>query len=205
MATIINLDEVRVRFSTRKDGEPWACQSPIVIGRSSRYTATIGFRKDCFTVEFIDPVARGALRGDRHWKLYLVEESFSAEHVTYMIQVDNNFDDEAVAATMEAKLGLIAKKVYVAETRTSPKRVAVADLTRPPKYPEDTRLVIMKATSDCLMRAGMKTAADLTLKTRSEICAIPGMSTHEVYKLEKSLAARHLFLLSDDVPEWIGG
>ena len=56
MATFINLDEARVRFNSARSGERHACQSPIVLGRSSRYTATMGFRKDCFTVEFIDRV-----------------------------------------------------------------------------------------------------------------------------------------------------
>ena len=105
MAIIINLDEARVRFSSGRDGEHCACQSPIVIGRPSRYTATIGFRKDCFITQFVDPVARGALRGGHHWKLYLVEESFSPDHVTYMIQVDNNFGDADAVSTMRSKLG----------------------------------------------------------------------------------------------------
>ena len=204
MATIIRLDEARVRFKSIRNSNQHGCQSPIVIGRSSRYTATIGFRKDCFTVEFIDPAARGALRGDRHWKLYLVEESFSHEHVTYMIQVDNNFDDEAAIATMESKLGLIAKKVYILEARMNPRRVSMADLARPPKYPDDARLVIMQSTSNSLIRADIKTATELTLKTRTEVCSIPGMSTREVYKLEKALAARNFFLLDDDGPLWTG-
>ncbi|MBQ3301171.1 MAG: hypothetical protein IJH04_03360 [Eggerthellaceae bacterium] len=63
---------------------------------------------------------------------------------------------------------------------------------------------INAASVIALREVGLDNVVDLIKQTRSQICSIPGMTTREVFQLEKALAARHLYLQAENMPHWNG-
>lgn len=72
--------------------------------------------------------------------------------------------------------------------------IKITDLLKPHSYELSDGANINNRTAQALLSANITTTGDLTKLSRDEICHLPGMTTDEVVRIEKSLASRGLFL-----------
>ena len=95
---------------------------------------------------------------------------------------------------MTAIVAKIVKAAYLQEMHFWNDNIKVADLAKPHSYELSDGANINSTTIHALLSANITTTGELTELSRDEICRMPGMTTEEVVKLEKSLASRGLFL-----------
>ncbi|MBR3156875.1 helix-hairpin-helix domain-containing protein [Candidatus Saccharibacteria bacterium] len=169
-----------------------SCCSPIIVERYDRSIVSLLFHKSFFNIPHLE-IALRCLAFGSVWDLYKPENEPSRIYVTYHIALKKEFGkstDDVLVAIVDR----IIKKAYLKEMRLRSNEVEIADLVKPRQYTLGDGANISARTKTVLMAAGMRTAEDLAEKTREDLCQIPGMSTEEIVRLEKSLAVRGIFL-----------
>lgn len=169
------------------------CNSPIVVDRIGKTIVAIDFHKACFDIPFLERALQNVAHGEI-WDICRAPNDDSP-YASYRVVLKYAFREEA-DDILAGALEKIAKRAYLEELRVWGNYVEMSDLTKPYQYTFDIGVNICKETLKKLSAAGIESVHDLTSYTREEICSIPGMTTNEVVKLEKSLASRGLFLLT---------
>ena len=199
MTKVIDFRAVKGRM--RKKEKKTFCDSPIRVEFRDEGSVYIGFHRACFSMPFLEYALRGLAYGeDLTWRLYKVDdEKGRSKYLTYAVVLtcapcDNDRD---ILTTVVDRM---TKKVYSKEIRCWECDVSVSDLVKPYQYRLGDGTNISYDTVFMLEKAGIKKTEDLTQTTRENLCKIPGMTTMEIARIEKSLASRGLFLQTADVP-----
>ena len=181
------------------------CCSPIKVERTSLSTISVGFRIDCFNLTLVDAMMKRIAYMQNHWRLSLISSEhqlFQPQYKTYVIRLLKELSEKDRRATFRQILIQISEESYTNEISVWGKETEVEDLIHPHNYVWADGVTISKTTAELLRKAGIGNGTDLIRTTREEICQIPGMTTKEVYRLEKSLASRGLFLRTAEPDEW---
>ena len=215
MVKIINLKAVKAKtnhkrtttasgYYSKKIVKPICC-SPIKVERTSFSTISVGFRIDCFNLALVDAMMKRIAYMQNHWRLSLIprdHQLFESRYKTYVIRLLKEMSEEDCKATFRQILIQISEETYTNEISVWGKETEVEDLIHPRNFVWTDEVTITKTTAKLLRKAGISNGTDLVRTTREEICQIPGMTTKEVYKLEKSLASRGLFLRTAEPDAW---
>lgn len=173
-----------------------ACASPIVVKRwgNDDNVISISFHIGFFTVEIVEIALKGLVYGEESiWQLRKLDREQNSVYAEYLLVLLKNFGEQR-EETLNAIIGRIVKEVYLEEMHFWNDDIKVADLAKPHSYELSDGANIGNKTTNALLSANITTTGDLTKMSRDDICRIPGMTTEEVVRLEKSLASRGLFL-----------
>ena len=193
MADVIYFKTREKKSASHKDATITGCSSPIVVDRISKTIVAIDFHKGYFDIPLLERAIQNVAYGEI-WDICRAPDD-DIPYASYRLVLKYTYADEAdeiLAGAVEK----IAKRAYLEEVRVWSNFVGIDDLVKPYQYPFDSGVNINTKTQIKLFSAGIKTISELTASTRERICSIPGMTTEEVVKLEKSLASRGLFLIS---------
>lgn len=172
--------------------EDLPCKSPIIITRRSRNAISLAFHLGFFDAFMLEITMKIQAYG-ANWALSELNKRSSPQYKIFSVELKEDFgeDNGNVLATIAGK---ITKAVYLNELREWTNDVKISDLTTPRHYTLWSGANINKRTQELLTGHGISTIRELLTLTREDICQIPGMTTSEVVKLEKSLASRGLSL-----------
>lgn len=188
MGEIINFAARREKALQR---EP--CLSPITVERIHPKYVKIGFHHDCFTMPFLENGLRGLSHGEKPiWELYKATEDDSP-YYSYYIKLNRDLGEET-EDILTTIVDRAVKKSYLKEVRTWDIRVDISELAKPLSYQLEDGFNIDSRTKRLLESTGIKNARELSEMTREDLCEIPGMSTEDIARIEKSLAIRGIFL-----------
>ena len=194
MGGIINFEVVKKRSC---EG---FCLSPIVVKRISPQSVEIGFHRTCFSMPFLEQGLQGLAHGeDSIWRLYKLTNEENSVYARYEIELTTDLGDsrDDILTTI---IDRMAAKAYLKEIRTWGNEVNISELVRPHHYKLGDGVNIDSRTKILLEKTGVKNLRELSHMTREDLCEIPGISTIDVAKIEKSLAARGIFLRTAKVP-----
>ena len=198
-------DIVQLHFAdTGKPTGP--CKSPIVIERLDKNIFSVAFHKSFFNFECLEIALQGLGYGE-DWELYKPKKLQTKMYTVYLIALTDGISATASreGVSMDNMLNAIAtkitKEVYLEEINAWDRIIGIEDLAHPHQYVLNDGANVQAKTSSILRAAGLDTVQKLTKQTREKICEIPGMTTEEVYKLEKSMASRGFFL-TEEVPSY---
>ena len=168
------------------------CKSPIVTERLAKTAVSLSFHEKYYNIPFLENALSELVYGDV-WDLRIIPKNARTMYRGYVINLTEDFGDENDEILL-AIIGRIIERVYLEEICTWTDGLKIADLAIPHKYSLWDGANIASGTVILLSSQGIQTVRDLILRTREELCQIPGMTTGEVVKIEKSLASRGLFL-----------
>ena len=179
-----------MRSLERATGE--GCKSPIITKRLSKLAISLFLNERFYNLPLIEGALFDLPYGDV-WSLRKVANKKSSMYAEYIVELERNFgeDTDQVLVTIVSR---IIERVYMEEVCIWTDGVEVAELTRPHHYSLWDGTSISTKTASLLADHGIRSVRDLIVKTREELCQVPGMTTSEMVKLEKSLASRGLFL-----------
>lgn len=186
-----------------KDSGRKPCPNPIVVNRAGKNIVALSFRLDCFEAAIVENSVGRICHAQ--WELYKAGRSnpqYRQMHVTYLVRVTKNSPRLELDELLTQVVSLVTKEVYSEEVSAWGSKVDVAELAIPYAVGPFDGMTITHETVAILQKAGMKNAYDVARNTRESLCKIPGMTTKEVFKLEKSLASRGLYLNTASVPNW---
>ncbi len=189
--TIVRSSTEETQHSTKT-----ACVSPIVIKRwgNDDNVISISFHLSYFTIPILEFALEKLVYGeDGIWQLRKLDREQDSVYAEYLLVLLKNFGKDR-EETLTAIIGRIVKDVYLEEMHFWNGNIKVAELIKPHSYELSDGANINNKTARALLSANITTTGDLTKLSRDEICRIPGMTTEEVVKIEKSLASRGLFL-----------
>lgn len=199
MADIIQIEQVRHKNDNISAGTDLKtngpCQSPIVIKRLNEIGVSIAFHRHYFDIPFIENALQGLAYGQA-WDLFRPKEEPSPVYSTYIIILRRDYGKETDDMLTTA-VDRITKRAYMEEIRLWDREINISDLVKPHQYKLEDGANISAKTKAALLLSGMKTAWDLAHLTREELCQLPGMTTEEIVKLEKSLASRGVYLKTE--------
>lgn len=215
MAKIIDFKAVKTKAKTKHHTQHsnathqivnlfYPCDSPIKVRRTSFSTISIGFHLECFDI----PMVHSNIRRIAHLQPYRVSvisrdhQLFDPKYKTYSIRIFNQMSESDVRIVFQQIIIQITEEAYLGEISILRNHLKLNDLTKPYSATRETGATISQQTVAILKNAGIYNGTDLAFKTREEICQIPGITTMEVYRLEKSLISRGLSLLTAEPPEW---
>ena len=178
-----------------------ACDSPIKIKRIAFDAISVGFYLNCFNERRVLRTLRRIIYM-QPVKLSRVGSNYDPDYDTYVIRLlSKPASEKEIRATFRQILIQIGEEIYANEISSWGKH-RVENLAQPYSYTWADGTTISRATVKALKRAEINSGIDLIKKTREDICKIPGMTTSEVYRLERSLASRGLFLMTEEPPKW---
>lgn len=211
MQNMVHINELRrrntanvSRFHPEVKMELQPCKSPILIERLDKDAFSVAFHKSFFNLECLEIALRGLGYGEG-WELYKPKSKQTKMYTVYVVVYQGNLPVNASSGllsmddVLDSIAGKITKEVYLEELNLWDSKVSISDLAKPYQYVLGDGANISAKTSSALDAAGFDTVHKLIEKTREEVCKIPGMTTEEVYRLEKSMASRGFFLL-EEVP-----
>ena len=168
------------------------CISPIIIERLNRKVISIAFHIGFFNTPMLMVTLMIQARG-ANWTYHELEKTSQPQYAAFLIELKEDFENDNgnVLATIASS---ITKAVYLDELREWTNTVKITDLASPYCYTQWSGAHVSEKTIEILTDYGFNTTRDLLALSREEVCQIPGMTTSEVVKLEKSLASRGLFL-----------
>ena len=191
MADIIQLEQKkRHKNDNAKTHE--ACKSPIVIKRFNEIGVSVAFHRHYFDIPFVENALQGLAYGEA-WDLFRPKEEPSPVYATYIILLRRDYGKETDDMLTTA-VDRVTKRAYLEELRLLEREINVSDLDKPHQNKLEDGANISAKTKAALLLSGIQTAWDLAHLTREELCQLPGISTDEVVKLEKSLASRGIYL-----------
>ncbi len=178
-----------------------SCVPPIAIERIDYSSAIIRFHTTCFNLEMVKFALGRIKNGQNYWVLYRLGENnrfFDPLWMNYLVLITDPpqcGNDEAFRHIFS----LMSEKAYIMELSAWPSKTSVDELAK--VYTLDLSLgaTISPKVVNMLKSNGINNAFDLIQMSREELCEIPGMTTQSVFKIEKSLAARGLFLTTKNV------
>ena len=189
-----------INFEARREKRLQRCLSPIIVERIHPKYVKIGFHHDCFTMPFLENGLRGLSHGEKPiWELYKAIDDDYSPYYSYLIKLNTDFGKgtEDVLTTIVDRA---VKKSYLGEVRTWGFRVDIKELTKPLRYQLEDGFNIDVRTRRLLEDMDIKNLRELSHLTREELCEVPGMSTEDIARIEKSLAIRGIFLETAEVP-----
>ena len=182
------------------------CKSPIMIERLEEFVFSVAFHKSYFNLECLE-IALSGLGFGEGWSLYKPRDKQTKMYTVYHVALEGGipfaFSNDGIKTddVLTAIAAKITKEVYLEELNLWESTIEISDLVKPYQYMLGDGANISQKTSSALRSAGFDTVQKLMGQTREEVCKIPGMTTDEVYKLEKSMASRGFFLL-EKVPKY---
>ena len=141
------------------------------------------------------------------WRLSSINKGhylYDERYKTYAIRIFDYPEEEAFRLAVSQIMTQVCMEVYIHEVRIVESAVSMMDLTLPCRYDLANGAFISEKTAKLLCRNGISDCRELTRKTREELSRIPGMTTTDIYKIEKSLAVRGMFLLVERPAIWTG-
>ena len=177
------------------------CRTPVEVERASLNSIIVRFRVDLFDPERLDFALRNVFRCQDYWGMTkfpgILEEKPDPRLVSYLIYV-TKMPSMKVEDTLRQALYLVTQAVYVEEIRLRrPKAISIEEIVDC-----DQVLKINPRTLKLLYRAGVCSMYDMVSKTREDLAEIPGMTTEEIFNLEKVLASRGWSLVASRIPAW---
>lgn len=182
------------------------CNPPILVKRTSAQTISVGFWRGCFNTWSVDLTMRMIAHGQK-WRLTFIDKGhnlYDERHKTYAIRIFDYPEEEAFRIAVSQIMTQVCQEVYTEEISMPARDVSIRDLSVPCRYGPDNGAYISEKTARLLYRNGIANCNDLIRKTREKLARIPGMTTNEIYKIEKSLAVRGMFLLVEQPAVWSG-
>lgn len=179
------------------------CASPIQVERVGWNMISIGFRLDCFEPNLVDLAMRQVCHAQ--YELYKVgrdNPSYEPMRSTFIVRIVGGYSLSEADEILTQIAALSAKEAYLKEISMRGSKVDVSELATPYAADPFNGSIVNRETVAILRRAGIQNAYEVAKNTREMICQLPGMTTKEVYKLEKSLAARGIYLNAAAVPSW---
>ena len=178
-----------------------ACKPPIEVERFGLSSIIVRFRVDLFELKRLDFALHNAFRCQDFWEIAklpdILEENPNPMLASYLINVSDTPSMRVDDALRQA-LYLATQAVYIEETRLRRTRGISLEVIPDPSQ----GLKIKPKTLRSLYRAGICTLYDLVKKKREDFTGIPGMTTEEIFNLEKVLASRGWFLVTSTIPAW---
>ena len=198
MANIIQFGQLKNRSGAKKKKSTTKpCANPIVIKRIDSHAFSISFHESYFDAELVELVLSLVSNGMNWSAYYHTRTNRPSVYMTYKIEyIYLGNDPEAVMATAVYE---IVHNVYFMELGLSERRVNIFELAQPRQFTSADSANISSKTVSVLYSAGIKSVQELIQFTREDLCHLPGMTTEEIVKLEKSLITRGFSLL-EEVP-----
>ena len=189
----------RPQESVHKSFGATPCNPPIGVRKVQSTAMLIDFRTDCFSVPHLELALRYASSpGWFYNAVYAGQNGYlDNKHYTCYVAVllDLSVKRDVRKKALKQVLYLITQSVYQEECRVKMARVHdVRELAKPRQPNLAEGLFVSGQTVRQLREANIRTIQDLTTHTREEICAVPGMTTGELYRLECALASRGHYL-----------
>ena len=179
------------------------CKNPIAVERIGWDLVAIGFRLDCFDSNLADLAMKLACHPQHElYKAGRENPSYDRMRSTYIVRATGVRSLSEADEMLTQIVAQSAKEAYSKETSMRGSEVDVSELATPYAADPFSGSVINRETVAILRKAGMENAYEIAKNTRETLCKLPGMTTKEVYKLEKSLATRGLYLNAAPVPSW---
>lgn len=193
----------RDRNSIRNDTKMASCTPPIEMERIDFSSAIIRFKNTCFNPEIVNFALCRIKNGQDFWRLFKLNgESryFDPLCMTYMVVIDKPPKGQIDEAFCQI-FAMMTEEVYIRELSVWPSKTSVDELTKVYQLDLSLGATISPSIAKILKLSGINNAYELALHSREELCNIPGITTQDVFKIEKSLAARGLFLTTKEVPK----
>lgn len=173
------------------------CMSPIVTKRLDKNSVLLGFRCDLFMIPFVESAITSLDYGEENnWRAKKLEKNPKSPYQEYVIVLQKEYAGRT-DTVLEAIIGRITKEVYLREIHIWGDAIDFKDLAKPLKRQVGDGAMISQKTMRALENAKIDGGWGLMEMSREEICGIPEMTTEEVARLEKSLAARGTFLRTE--------
>ncbi|MBR3132173.1 helix-hairpin-helix domain-containing protein [Candidatus Saccharibacteria bacterium] len=174
------------------------CKSPIIIRREHEVAVSISFHKGYFTTPFVEKVLQ-ELAYSGEWELFIPDErdTLIQCYASFFVILNKKYGKDT-AKVLNTIVDQIVSNVYLEEIRVLSHKVSIDELTKPYRYYG----FINAKTKVALSLVGVHTAQDIAEMTREELCRIPGVTTEEIVRLERGLAARGIYL-TNNIPELI--
>lgn len=180
-----------------------ACADPIRVERIGQDMIIIGFRLDCFEPNLVDLAMRQVCHAQ--YELYKIghdSPSYERMRSTFIVRIVGDYSLSETDEILTQVAALSVKEAYLKEISMRGSKVSVSELAAPYAADPFDGSTINHETVAILRKAGIQNAYEVAKNTREAICQLPGMTTKEVYKLEKSLATRGIYLNVATVPSW---
>ena len=171
--------------------ETSGCKSPIIAKRVNRNCAIIAFDKKLFHTDVIQEAIKEVHRtAETVWQASKYKNSMiPADYESYIVTLQTNFGKQATDM-LTGIANKISKEVYLRETsRGLPALIFTESYTNSVSVP-----AVSVEAKQALLKIGIKDGQKLKRLTREELCSIPGITTEDVFNLEKNLAVRGIFL-----------
>ena len=171
--------------------ETGGCRSPIIAKRINRNCAIIAFDKKLFHTEVIEEAIKEVNRtAETVWQASKHKDNTNfLNYESYMIKLQANFGKQAIDMLTDIA-NKVSKEVYLRETsRNMPALIFTESYSNSVSIP-----AISIEAKTALVAIGIKEGQKLKQLTREELCQAPGITTEDVFNLEKNLAVRGIFL-----------
>ncbi|MDO5451605.1 MAG: hypothetical protein Q4F56_00765 [Candidatus Saccharibacteria bacterium] len=198
-----NQGSIRNDAEARNDAKAISCVPPIETERIDFSSAIIRFHNTCFNPEIVDFALGRIKNGQDFWRLFKLNDKsryFDPLCVNYMVIIDKPPKGQIDEAFCQI-FSLMSEEVYIRELSAWPSRTSVDELTKVYQLDFSLGATISQKIAKTLKSSGIKNAYDLARLSREELCDFPDMTTQDIFKIEKSLAARGLFLTTKEVPK----
>lgn len=188
--------------AVKPDGKP--CNTPIRVKRTSLETISVGFFVGCFNAALVESAMKTIAYGQK-WRLTAITEDhalYDQKYQTFAIRMfDCKTELEFRAAVMQVMFQ-ISHVVYTDAVALFGEYVAIEELAKPRGCDLATGAFISHRAAAILKNVGIKNVYELSRKTREELAQLPGMDTETIFRIEKSLAIRGIFLNIEPVQKW---
>ena len=178
------------------------CESPIITKRKGIDCVDLSFSCKFFDSFSLDFAVRGCGFGDDRWEVPESNQSRYPGYVTYRIKLQRPKTDYENGIVLRSIVSYITMKVYMRDVRAWDAKVTIADLAMPGGESLALRHAISLDTRRLLERKGIGNASQIIRLTREELCMFEGMTTEAIVSIERSLAARLLFLSTAMIEPW---
>ena len=163
------------------------CRPPIEVSRINGHSMLVEFRKSLFNGERLHGVLSNLFKYQDYWRMVLVNSSmieyydpYFYGYIVYTVYADSVDAGDVLSQAMY----LMTMVAYRAESQMKfLKDHSLRELIKPQK-----------------LQSIILTVYDLVSLTREELCEIPGMTTIEIYKIERALASVGWFLTTSKIP-----
>ena len=180
------------------------CRPPIEVSRINGHSMLVEFRKSLFNGERLHGVLSNLFKYQDYWRMVLVNSSmieyydpYFYGYIVYTVYADSVDAGDVLSQAMY----LMTMVAYRAESQMKfLKDHSLRELIKPQKLQSIADSSISFTTVKTLSQANILTVYDLVSLTREELCEIPGMTTIEIYKIERALASVGWFLTTSKIP-----
>lgn len=171
--------------------ETGGCKNPIIAKKVNRNCAIIAFDKKLFHTDIIEEAIKEVNRtAETVWRTSKHKDSADfLDYKSYTVTLRTNFGKQAIDMLTDI-VNKISKEVYLRETsRNLPTLIFTESYSNSVSIP-----AISVEAKKALVAIGIKEGQELERLTREELCHAPGITTKDVFNLEKNLAVRGIFL-----------